>query len=89
MTTQACSHTFTYHTDKVQSITWHPEDGWVLATGSFDKSICLLDCRNKEHINMNSSNIYITAEDIESLTWNIHDTNQLYVALENGTVRLH
>ena len=38
---------------------------------------------------MNSSNRYITAEDIESLTWNIHDTNQLYAALENGTVRLH
>ena len=39
VTTQACQHTFTHHTDKVQSVVWHYEEAWLLASGSFDKTV--------------------------------------------------
>ena len=45
VTTQACQHTFTHHKDKVQSVVWHYDEAWLLASGAFDQSIALLDCR--------------------------------------------
>ena len=45
VTTQACQHTFTHHKDKVQSVVWHYDEAWLLASGAFDQTIALLDCR--------------------------------------------
>ena len=81
VTTQACSHTFTHHSDKVQAVSWHVSDGWLLTSASFDKKVALLDCRSGTTVAE-----YTLAEDVETLEWNPFDPNQLFCALESGTV---
>ena len=43
VTTQACLHTFTHHTDKVQCVKWNPVTSKILLTGSFDKTAAVVD----------------------------------------------
>lgn len=43
VTTQQCVHTLTHHTDKVQSVRWHPTNHTMMLTGSFDKTAAVLD----------------------------------------------
>lgn len=81
VTKQACSHTFVHHTDKVQSVQWHPLESWLLASGSFDKTIALLDCRSASQ-----SASYKISADIESMTWDPFSPFHLYCSLENGNV---
>jgi periodic tryptophan protein 1 len=65
----------------VQSVCWHPTEAWLLATGSFDKTIALIDARN----NTTTTACAIPA-DIESLTWDPFNPFHLYAALEDGTI---
>lgn len=81
VTTQKCSHTFRHHRDKVQCVLFHPDDAWLLATGAFDKSIALLDCRSGS-----TSATYAVPADMESMTWDPFQANHLYTALEDGTI---
>ena len=81
VTTQKCSHTFRHHRDKVQCVLFHPDDAWLLATGAFDKSVALLDCRSGA-----TSATYAVPADMESMTWDPFQANHLYTALEDGTV---
>lgn len=81
VTTQACSHTFTHHTGKVQSVVFHPEEAWRLATGSYDKSVALIDCRSGS-----LSCTYTVPADMESMAWDPFQPYHLYAALENGVV---
>eukprot|EP01035_Chromulina_nebulosa_P018418 gene18418-24122_t len=81
ITTQQCSHTFTDHKDKVQVVNFHPQQAWLLSSGSFDKSIRLYDCRNG-----NITNNYTVSADLEAMTWDPHNENLLFAALENGVI---
>lgn len=81
ITTQKCSHTFSHHSDKVQSVQFHPTEGWLLGTGGFDKSVVLLDCRTAS-----ISSRHTVSADLEAMTWNPFNTNQLFCSLENGDV---
>ena len=40
--------TFEHHADKVSSVAFHPTDGHVYASGSFDKCVCVVDARNAD-----------------------------------------
>jgi periodic tryptophan protein 1 len=60
ITTQTCSHTFTQHTDKVQTVQWHQQQAWLLASGSFDHTACLFDCRSAS-----VSAVYQLTSDVE------------------------
>lgn len=65
----------------MQSVCWHPTEAWLLATGSFDKTIGLIDARNGS-----TTTACAIPADIESLTWDPFNPFHLYVALEDGTV---
>ena len=81
VTTQKCSHTFTHHTGKVQSVVFHPEEAWRLATGAFDKTVALLDCRSGA-----TTATYNVPADMECMAWDPFQPSHLYASLENGVV---
>ena len=66
---------------QVQSVLFHPTEAYLLASASFDKSVCLVDCRN------GSSSLKVPImSDPESLAWDPHNSNHLYSSLEDGSV---
>lgn len=36
---------FWFHCFQVQSVVWHYDEAWLLASGAFDQTVALLDCR--------------------------------------------
>lgn len=60
---------------------WHPQDAWLLATGSFDQSVHLLDCRSAASV----GHVSVPAE-MESLAWDPFRPEHLYCSLEDGSV---
>lgn len=60
---------------------WHPEEAWMLASGSFDKTITLMDCRNGSMLQP-----VPLPTDIECLAWDPFRNNHLYCSLEDGQV---
>lgn len=81
VTTQVCSHTFNHHKDKVQAVQWHPVEAWLLASGSFDRTVGLLDCRSGA-----LAASYKVPADMESMQWNPYSPFHLYCSLEDGQV---
>jgi periodic tryptophan protein 1 len=65
----------------VQSVSWHPTEAWLLATGSFDKTIGLIDARSAT-----ATTACAIPSDIESLTWDPFNPFHLYCALEDGVI---
>jgi periodic tryptophan protein 1 len=81
VTTQGCYHTFTHHSDKVQAIEWHPTQAWMLATGSFDRTVAFVDCR------ASAAPVKVpVAADMEAMCWDPFDENRIFCTLENGVV---
>ena len=74
VTTQTCMHTFTHHTNKVQSVKWNPMESTVLATASFDKRVVVVDARKPDAF----STFCIPAE-VECMVWNPHNPATLIV----------
>lgn len=78
----------------MQSVRWHPKEASVLATGSFDKSIALIDCLRSETeiVRFATSGKETIAPhrafsaDVESMQWNPFNEHELFVSLENGFV---
>jgi periodic tryptophan protein 1 len=83
VTTQVCSHTFTHHTDKVQAVQFHPSanESWLLATGSFDRTVALVDCRTAS-----VATKYGLPSDIEAMAWDPFNSSRLYVSTESGHI---
>lgn len=80
---KCCSATLAHHRDKVQSVAWHPQEGTLLATGSYDKTVALLDARNSSRENVKSVKI---TDDCETIEWDPFHPEYLTVASEDGTV---
>ncbi|KAI3951260.1 hypothetical protein MKW92_035491 [Papaver armeniacum] len=80
--TQNCQ-TINHHTDKVQAVAWNPHEPKFLLSGSFDRSVVLVDVNNPLHI---CSKSVVTA-DVECLVWDPNDQYSCLVSLENGTVQ--
>jgi len=76
-----CLQTYGYHQDKVQAVRWHRDEASVLASGAFDRHLCILDARH----NVPATSWTLSA-DVESLEWNPHSPNQIMVSTEDGVV---
>lgn len=81
VTTQTCNLTLDHHSDKVQSVLWHTQEAWLLASGGYDKKIFFTDCRNDKQ----KMNVSVTS-DIESLVWDPFQPFHIYASLEDGKI---
>jgi len=69
------------HTDKVQSVSWHPVEPTVLLTGSFDHSVRLTDVAAPD-----SAQAWNLPGEIEKVAWNVHDPNYFLASTDSGHV---
>ncbi|CAF1251924.1 unnamed protein product [Rotaria magnacalcarata] len=72
------------HKKQIQSICWHPSEAQNLLSGSSDRTVCMVDCRDGN--NKSSQHRWTFDSDIERVTWNTFDTNQFLTSTENGYV---
>jgi periodic tryptophan protein 1 len=75
--------TWTHHKDKVQSLAWHPTEGTILASGSYDRSVCVIDARTQDGSVCKRAKI---PADCEAIAWDPHHPHLLTAASEDGTV---
>ena len=61
---------------------WNEQTPTVLASGSFDKTVALMDCRSGTV----TPGVATLSADIESLAWDPFQAHHLYASLENGEV---
>lgn len=80
-----CAKSYSYHTDKVCSIAWHPSDTTVLLSGSYDRTIVAADMRAPDA----KVPRWAVESDVETVTWDPHDSNFFYVTTENGVIHYH
>jgi periodic tryptophan protein 1 len=79
---ESCASTFTHHKGKVQAVAWHPKEGTLLATSSYDRTVALVDARSTgEH----AKKVKLTA-DPEAIAWDPCHPEYLTVATEDGTL---
>lgn len=81
------SATLTHHNDKVQSLAWHPSEGTLLATGGYDRRICLIDARSATSSNTSSVKKAKLLADCEAIVWDPHANQYLTAASEDGVVQ--
>mmetsp|Transcript_33589 Transcript_33589/g.60475 ORF Transcript_33589/g.60475 Transcript_33589/m.60475 type:complete len:565 (-) Transcript_33589:85-1779(-) len=85
------STTLTHHTDKVQSLAWHPSEGTLLATGGYDRKICLVDARSAAAVAGNAKQDNVKKAkllaDCEAIAWDPHNPQYLTAASEDGVVQ--
>ena len=82
LNTQRCAKSYSHHTDKVCSIAWHLRESTMLLSGSYDRTVVVADMRAPDA----RVPRWGVESDVETVTWNPHDTNQFYIATENGIV---
>lgn len=78
------SATLTHHTDKVQSLAWHPSEGTLIATGGYDRKVCLADARSNDAQSVKKAKLLA---DCEAIAWDPHNQQYLTVASEDGVVQ--
>ncbi|KAL0095714.1 WD40-repeat-containing domain protein [Phycomyces blakesleeanus] len=84
LTTSTCVQSYKHHKDKVQSVSWHPVEPTVFLTGSYDKSVCVLDARSP-----GQQSKWKLSSDVESLRWDPHNPSNFYVAMEDGLIQYY
>lgn len=60
-----CESTLSYHSDKVQSLAWNPEEASVLLSGAFGGAVCICDTRGGEL----AVATWAAGTDVESVAW--------------------
>jgi periodic tryptophan protein 1 len=71
---ESCLHTFSHHSDKVQCVNWHFTEPSIFMSGSYDKSVSILDARYPQSV----TTITLGSE-IECIQWNPHNPQHLFV----------
>ena len=85
LNTTACAKSYSYHTDKVCSIAWHPEEPTVLLSGGYDCRIFAADMRTPEATGPS----WTVESDVEVVKWNPHHSNHFFVTTERGLLYMH
>ncbi|GMH89823.1 hypothetical protein TrST_g9234 [Triparma strigata] len=76
--------TFTHHTGKVSSVSFHPTEGTIFASGGFDKFACVVDGRMANDASkVRRAKI---GSDCEELAWDPFKPERLIAAGENGKI---
>jgi periodic tryptophan protein 1 len=91
---QACITTYTHHSDKVNSLAWHPSEPALLLSGGFDRAACIVDVRVAAVAGEGDGGGAAAAAavprwsldaDTEVVCWNPHQPHHFYVSTD--TVR--
>lgn len=72
-------------TDKVQTISFNPEEGQFLLTGSSDKTVRLYDCRQSDNETSNFKKWTVEGE-VEKVKWNPNDKYYFMVGSSEGKI---
>ena len=75
--------TLAHHSDKVQSVQWHPEEAAVLVTAGYDRFACVLDARQATPTVRKAA---VGSADPESVHWVTSDPFNFVVTTEAGDV---
>lgn len=78
--------TLTHHTDKVQSVKWHPVEAGILMSAGYDKAIRVSDQRMSSS---KSSAVVQLACDPECTIWSRHSPSLILVSDEKGFISAH
>lgn len=74
---------FAPHSGKVSTCQWHPTEASVLASGGYDRQVCVYDTRTPENV----LRLGGLAGEVETVQWNPHSPEKLLVATDNGLIR--
>ena len=77
-----CVQSYNHHKDKVQSVAWNPVEATAFITGSYDKTVSVLDARVPE-----KTTTWKLQSDVESLVWDPHNPTNFYAATEDGIIQ--
>ncbi|PHJ23336.1 wd g-beta repeat-containing protein, partial [Cystoisospora suis] len=75
LTTARCLYTYRHHTNKVQSIRWHPVEEAVLLSASFDRRAAVIDVRTAGKSAMHAP----LRADAEVCVWDRHHPMNFWV----------
>ena len=81
LNTAKCAKSYSFHTDKVCSLDWHPKESTVLVSGSYDRTVVAADMRAPD-----AKARWGVDADVESVRWDPHDPNFFYVTTDAGIV---
>jgi periodic tryptophan protein 1 len=71
----ACAKSYSHHTGKVCSLSWHPKESTVLLSGSYDRTVVAADMRAPEA----KAPRWGVESDVETVRWDPHDPTFFYV----------
>lgn len=60
-----CETTLSYHSNKVQSLAWNPQEASVLLSGAFGGEVCICDTRVGEA----AVATWAAGTDVEAVVW--------------------
>jgi periodic tryptophan protein 1 len=83
---ETCATSLKHHTDKVQSVRWHPIEAGILLTAAYDKKVVLTDQRSG---NASSAATLTLESDPECTSWSRHSPTVVMVSDEKGNVAAH